>query len=197
MGKWNIQNIKIISLISWFFQQLSQFWYDDETKRTLTQICLKLILAKTAEQTPTADIRVALVSCPSLYKSIKAIHPNGIVRVLEFDERFAAFGDDFVKFDYKNVYKSSNYMDEYREHFDIIIVDPPFLSEECIQSIAQLVNKIRKENTKIVLCSGQVVADWAKEFMHLHQCDFRPQHERNLANEFRSYANFKLDEMIS
>lgn len=156
-----------------------------------------MILAKTAGQAPAEDVRVALVSCPSLYKSIKAIHPNGIVRVLEFDERFAAFGDDFVRFDYKNVYKSSNYMDEYREYFDIIIVDPPFLSEECIQSIAQLVNKIRRENTRIVLCSGQVVADWAKEFMQLDQCDFRPQHERNLANEFRSYANFKLDEMIS
>lgn len=88
-------------------------------------------------------------------------------------------------------------MNKYRQYFDIIIADPPFLSEECIQSTGQLVNKIKKDDTKIVLCSGQVVADWAKEFLHLDQCNYRPQHERNLANEFRSYANFKLDEMIT
>lgn len=177
-------------------QQLSQFWYDAETKQTLAKICLKLILAKTGEHTPTAEIRVALLSCPSLYKSIKSIHPNGIVRLFEFDKRFAAFNDDFVPYDYKDVHEFDDYMNEYRQYFDIIFVDPPFLSEECIQSTGQLVNKIRKEDTKIVLCSGQVVADWAKEFLHLNQCDYHPQHERNLANEFRSYANFELDEML-
>lgn len=175
---------------------MSQFWYDDETKRTLAKVCLKLILAKTAEHKPTAEIRVALLSCPSLYKSIKSIHPNGIVRLFEFDERFAAFRGDFIAYDYKNIHKHSDYMNEYRQYFDIIFADPPFLSEECIQSIGHLVNKIKKDDAKIVLCSGQVVTDWAKEFLDVDQCDFHPQHERNLANEFRSYANFEFDEMI-
>lgn len=156
-----------------------------------------MILAKTAEHKSTEEIRVALVSCPSLYKSIKSIHSNGIVRLFEFDKRFAAFNDDFVQYDYNDVHKDSDYMNKYREYFDIIITDPPFLSEECIQSTAMLVNRIKKDDAKIVLCSGQVVADWAKKFLHLDQCDFRPQHERNLANEFRSYANFKLDELIT
>lgn len=116
--------------------------------------------------------------------------------MFEFDKRFAAFGNDFVPYDYNNVHKQSDYMNEYREYFDIIIADPPFLSEECIESTGRLVNKLKKEDAKIVLCSGQVVADWAKEFLQLDQSGYHPQHERNLANEFRSFANFNLDEMI-
>lgn len=144
----------------------------------------------------SSDIKIALLSCPSLYKSIKAIHPKGTVRLFEYDNRFAAFTNDFTHYDYKNAYKQNDYLNEFESNFDIIIADPPFLSEECIQSMGLIIDKLKRKDAKIVLCSGQVVAQFAKDFLHLDQCNYRPHHERNLANEFCSYANFNLDELI-
>lgn len=176
-------------------QQLSQFWYDEATKQTLAKICLKLILSR-RHKIPTDDIKIGLLSCPSLYKSIRSIHPNGIVRLFEYDQRFNVYATDYVHYDYKTAITDSQYLNEYANYFDIIIADPPFLSEECIQAVSVLVNRMRKCDSSIILCSGDVIANWAHTYMGLQQCNYRPQHERNLANEFRSYANFKLDEMM-
>lgn len=54
----------IFSLIfTWcFFQQLSQFWYDESTISILSNIATELV---------QAGGKIALVSCPSLYKKIK------------------------------------------------------------------------------------------------------------------------------
>lgn len=44
------------------FQQLSQFWYDAETVETLVKVAKKVIGEKG---------KVALISCPTLYKQMK------------------------------------------------------------------------------------------------------------------------------
>lgn len=145
---------------------------------------------------PARNVKVALLSCPSLYKSIRNIHSNGIVRIFEYDQRFSVYADDYIHYDYKLIVNDPEYMTQYTEHFDIIIADPPFLSEECIHAMSMLINRMRKPDSSIILCSGDVIADWAKTHMDLKQCEFRPQHERNLANEFGSFANFNLDELV-
>lgn len=176
-------------------QQLSQFWYDEETKRTLSKLCLKLILEIASKSSPS-DVRVALLSCPSLYKSIKSVHPIGVVRIFEYDNRFSVFDGDFVQYDYRCIADQNDYLDEYKEYFDIVIADPPFLSKECIENTSKIINKVKKTNAKVILCSGQAVEEYVKEYLDLAQCEYRPQHERNLANEFCSYANFPLDELL-
>lgn len=88
-------------------------------------------------------------------------------------------------------------MEEYVETFDLIIADPPFLSEECIEKMGIVVRKISKPSCKTILCSGYVVHDWAKRYLNLEICKFEPQHERNLGNEFSSYANFDLDSVLA
>lgn len=123
------------------------------------------------------------------------MHPNGEVRLFEYDDRFSAFKDDYVHYDYNDASKEG-YLKEYQNYFDIIIADPPFLSEECIHNTSLIIKKLKKSDTDIIVCSGQVVADMIKEYLQLTQCVFRPEHERNLANEFCSYANFELDSFL-
>lgn len=84
-------------------------------------------------------------------------------------------------------------MKEYYNSFDVIIVDPPFLSEECLQKVGNIVKNLGKPNTKTILNSGKTVELWAETFMNLKVCNFKPEHERNLGNEFCSFANFNLD----
>lgn len=149
-----------------------------------------------ASKSSPAEVRVGLLSCPSLYKSIKNVHPNGVVRIFEYDNRFAIFNEDFVHYDYRCISKQNDYLNEYENFFDIIIADPPFLSKECIENTSKMINKLKKSDAKIIFCSGQTVSEYVKEFLNLNQCQYRPQHERNLANEFCSYANFALDELL-
>lgn len=189
--------IELFDLIGGAFvlQQLSQFWYDETTKKTLTKVCLRLIVDR-AKRMAAEDVKVALISCPSLYKSIRKIHSNGVVRLFEFDQRFAIFAGDYIHYDYKSIVTNVNYMEEFTNYFDIIIADPPFLSDECIHAVSMLINRIRKNDSSILLCSGDVIALCAQKYMQLHKCAYRPQHERNLANEFGTYANFDLDSYV-
>lgn len=85
---------------------------------------------------------------------------------------------------------------DFQNKFDIIILDPPFLSEECIKNISKYVEYLSKNNAKTILCSGLVVKEWAESYLNLKLCNFEPQHERNLGNAFVSYANFNLDDLI-
>lgn len=144
----------------------------------------------------TQVLRVALLSCPSLYDSVREANSSGIVHIFEFDNRFAAYGTDFVHYDY-NLAIQSDYLSQFEGFFDLVIADPPFLSSECIEKMSLIIRRITKPDTgKIILCSGQVVAGWAEEFLQLKQTAFHPEHQRNLGNEFSSYANFNLDELI-
>lgn len=171
--------------------QLSQFWYNTSTKEKLTSVVSHF--GKHAEN-QSNDLRVALLSSPSLYHHIKKV--NEKVTLFEFDNRFASIGPDFHPFDYKRAIED-NYFDDFRKSFDVIIADPPFLSEECIEKVGMIVRKIGKPDAKVVLCSGYAVRDWAKKFLNLVMCEFEPEHERNLGNKFASYANFNLDEILA
>ncbi|XP_037042252.1 protein-lysine N-methyltransferase CG9154 [Bradysia coprophila] len=170
--------------------QLSQFWYNDATKQTLSAVCKKLI------NNSDSQTKIALLSCPSLYDSIRKLDDAIIVRLFEFDRRFSCYGQDFVFYDYKSVTDNPEYMSEYHQQFDIVLMDPPFLSEECISKLAQTVKLISKPTAKLILCSGEVVEEWASKYLGLKKCLFQPEHERNLGNMFASYANFQMDTLI-
>ncbi|XP_065090413.1 protein-lysine N-methyltransferase CG9154 [Ochlerotatus camptorhynchus] len=171
--------------------QLSQFWYNNDTKEKLALIVNHF---KERFASDGKELRVALLSSPSLYHHVKDVAEK--VTLFEFDERFASIGSDFQHFDY-NCAVENDYLDEFSEAFDLIIADPPFLSEECIEKMGIVVRKISKPHCKTILCSGYAVRDWAKTFLNLDICKFEPQHERNLGNEFSSYANFDLDSVFA
>ncbi|XP_058446385.1 protein-lysine N-methyltransferase CG9154 [Malaya genurostris] len=170
--------------------QLSQFWYNSETKEKLTFV-VKSINADL--ELAGTESYVALVSCPSLYHHVKDTSKN--VTLFEFDERFASIGSDFHHFDYNRAVED-DYLDIFKNKFDVIIADPPFLSEECIEKISIVVRKIAKTKCKIILCSGYAVHEWATKYLSLDLYNFKPEHERNLGNEFSSYANFNLDDVL-
>ncbi|XP_067621256.1 protein-lysine N-methyltransferase CG9154 [Eurosta solidaginis] len=172
--------------------QLSQFWYSETTKQTFGQVVGKLLAEEVKNQ---KSYSIALLSCPSLYGTVKKVHEN--VKIFEYDKRFSAYGDDFVYYDF-NKANDVDYMQEYKDSFDLIIADPPFLSEECITNISKIIHNLEKQtNTKIIFCSGAIVEQWLTKCLKLKKCVFEPTHERNLGNEFVTYANFDLDKYIN
>lgn len=143
-------------------QQLSQFWYDDKTVDSF----VKGIINSTE-----ADGKIALISCPTLYNKlkkeadgrqglndsplIKRLYKNVfnsffLVSLFEYDQRFAVFGTDFIIYDYKSPLEIPR---DLANKFDVVVADPPFLSEECLTKTAVTMKFLAKN--KIVLCTGK------------------------------------------
>uniref|UniRef100_G3NB08 EEF1A lysine methyltransferase 1 n=1 Tax=Gasterosteus aculeatus aculeatus TaxID=481459 RepID=G3NB08_GASAC len=102
--------------------------------------------------------RIACVSAPSVYQKLKQGVVLGSDRVsavvLEFDRRFAAYGDDFVFYDYNEPLTLPP--PAATEHsFDIVLADPPYLSEECLSKVSQTVRYLSKG--KVLLCTGETI----------------------------------------
>ncbi|XP_077977382.1 EEF1A lysine methyltransferase 1-like [Glandiceps talaboti] len=160
--------------------QLSQFWYDEETATALAKEVLSVI-GETG--------RVACLCCPTLYQKLRELKPDTCTSILfEFDPRFEMYGENFVFYDYKSPLDFPKSVEPHS--FDIVVADPPFLSEECHVKVAQTVKYLAKD--KILYCTGAVMEKALEEKLGLKICKFQPKHERNLANEFRCFSNYEI-----
>uniref|UniRef100_A0A803JG80 EEF1A lysine methyltransferase 1 n=1 Tax=Xenopus tropicalis TaxID=8364 RepID=A0A803JG80_XENTR len=160
--------------------QLSQFWYSDETA---------LSLAKEVIEVCGENGRIACISAPSIYQKVRGLARESLhVQLLEYDQRFAIYGDDFVFYDYNEPLKLPESLEQ--SSFDIVIADPPYLSEECLRNTAQTIKYLSRG--KIILCTGAIMEDLAAQILGLKICKFIPKHTRSLANEFRCYSNYEL-----
>ena len=108
--------------------------------------------------------------------------------LLEFDRRFDHH-DGFIFYDYNEPLKLPDKLGS--KCCDVVIVDPPFLSEECLTKAAMTVNYLTKD--KIILCTGAVMEDVARRILNVIPSSFVPRHSNNLANEFRCFVNYRSD----
>ena len=94
------------------------------------------------------------MSAPSVYQKLKQGVVGGSDRVsavlLEYDRRFAAYGDDFLFYDYNEPLALPEAL---QGGFDIVLVDPPYLALECLSKVAQTVKYLSKG--KVLLCTGE------------------------------------------
>lgn len=158
--------------------QLSQFWYSDETAQRLAQ-----------EAIEAAGIggRIACISVPSVYQKLKQLWNEEFSAILlEYDKRFSIYGKEFFFYDYNN---PLNLHEDLQPHScDLVITDPPYLSDECLSKVALTVKYLTKG--KILLCTGAVMEDLAAKLLSVKMCTFLPKHNRNLANQFCCYTNY-------
>ncbi len=158
--------------------QLSQFWYKVDTAKDL---------AKEAHCVGSVSV-VGFVSSPSAFVQYKVLYPNSKCTLFEFDDRFNCF-KEFVYFDYKHPEAIDGY---YKSKYDCLVIDPPFLSEECFAKTMKFVEFIAAENCKFIICTGKVMEDFIKK----HGCqlvDYHPCHEKGLSNDFGCFLNYKSD----
>jgi len=163
--------------------QLSQFWYDDKTAETL---------AIEAKRAASPNGRIACVSCPTVYTKLKELAPESQHILLEFDRRFEKFGADYIFYDYKEPLRLPA---ELKNSCEVVLADPPFLSEECLTNTALTIRFLSRN--KIILCTGAVMEDLAQRLLGLVPVSFEPRHARCLGNEFKCYANYNMDEFVN
>ncbi|XP_030163478.1 EEF1A lysine methyltransferase 1 isoform X2 [Lynx canadensis] len=167
--------------------QLSQFWYSQETA---------LRLAEEAIAAAGECGRIACVSAPSVYQKLRELHREDFsIYIFEYDKRFAIYGEEFIFYDYNN---PLDLPEKIAAHsFDIVIADPPYLSEECLRKTSETIKYLTQG--KILLCTGAVMEEEAAKLLGVKMCKFIPKHTRTLGNEFRCYVNYDsgLDREIS
>ncbi|KAE8726490.1 RHOMBOID-like protein 15 [Hibiscus syriacus] len=160
--------------------RLSQFWYDPHTARTISQEVVSLCTA--------SHYRVACIACPTLYAYLKKLDPTISVRLLEYDKRFDQYGSDFTFYDYN---QPEDFLSELKHNYQVVIADPPYLSKECLEKVAQTISFLaHPEESFLLLLTGEVQTDRAVELLGLRPCNFRPQHSSKLGNEFRLFTNY-------
>ncbi|KAK6537943.1 hypothetical protein TWF694_010839 [Orbilia ellipsospora] len=184
---------------------VSQFWYDEETSRALGE---ELV------EGASEGTNVALVSAPSVFVKLKNLMKDGLVpkcniHLLEYDNRFALFGSEFTFYDFNEPLKLPAGL---KGHFDRVLVDPPFLSEDCQTKAALTVRWLakpstigdkpdrpdrigsREEHPRIIVCTGERMKDVVDKMYKkagVRCTGFEVRHAQGLSNEFRCYANFE------
>jgi len=161
---------------------LSQFWYTEETANKLAKEAL-LQLGEDSSK------RVACVCTPSIFVALKKLGVNFQYYMFEYDRRFAAYGEQFVFYDYN---QPLDIPEEFKNSFDLIFVDTPFISEEALTKVSQTVKKlVRSTDTKLVILSGSVMSEWvSKLYWNITLCPFKPQHHK-LQNDFLCFTNYQ------
>uniref|UniRef100_A0A5F8AKW1 EEF1A lysine methyltransferase 1 n=1 Tax=Macaca mulatta TaxID=9544 RepID=A0A5F8AKW1_MACMU len=121
--------------------QLSQFWYSQETALRLAQEAIAAV---------GEGGRVACVSAPSVYQKLRELcRENFTVYIFEYDKRFAMYGEEFIFYDYNNPLDLPERIAAHS--FDIVIADPPYLSEECLRKTSETIKYLTRG--KILLCT--------------------------------------------
>lgn len=182
--------------------ELSQFWYTEKTSTILAEECYRLV----------ADLgggKIACVSCPTVFKTLRDLiecrrtsngdgaEPKIETFLFEFDRRFEElYGDQFVFYDYNR--PTEGFRRDFRKFFDVLIVDPPFLSDECLTKIAETIKFLTKFiDSPLILCTGAVMETLSRRLLGVVPCKFSPKHVRKLGNEFKCYINYRDNEFLN
>ncbi|KAJ3260906.1 hypothetical protein HDU77_001183 [Chytriomyces hyalinus] len=170
--------------------QLSQFWYD---KTTAVHLATHSVAV-----TPSAG-KLACVSSPTVFVELMkhaeladAVDPY----VFEFDSRFSVFGSAFVFFDFNHptTFDTLNDTRPLQAQFDTLVVDPPFLSDECWTKTSECVRWLaKKDSCKIIVCTGLVMRAKIEKELGCKLTSFEPKHKGGLSNEFGCFTNFESE----
>ncbi|KAB7498832.1 Protein-lysine N-methyltransferase n6amt2 [Armadillidium nasatum] len=160
---------------------MSQFWYSEETADALAKECLRVI---------EDEGKIACISCPTLYRSIKKLKEDSYCNIFEYDTRFAVFKEEFIFYDFKAPLDVPRQL---RGEFSVLIADPPYLSNDCLTKTAITIKFLAKPDAKIILCTGSIMEELADRLLKLKRCKYPIKHNKRLSNPFVCYANYDLD----
>ncbi|KAI5789919.1 putative N6-adenine methyltransferase-domain-containing protein [Pyronema domesticum] len=132
----------------------SQFWYEEKTACEL---------AESLMEGATDDMVIGLVSAPTVYVKLREwkqtgkISKNITIKLFEYDQRFAVFKDDFVAYDFQR--PLHGLPSELKGKFDRVLIDPPFLSEDCQTKTALTVRWLTKPWTPVSTTTSSSSSD--------------------------------------
>jgi len=161
---------------------LNQYWFSEQTRETLCNAVRDSISLKGG-----SNVRVAFLSTPSLYFTLSDEERKQCT-LLDYDTTLSSQNcKSYVFYDFN--YPTS--IDaNLRGLFDVIVIDPPFISQSVWKSYATTVTLLAKEGAHIICTT---VAENEALMERLFMCQknkFQPSIP-NLTYQYNTYANFE------
>ncbi|EIE18232.1 hypothetical protein COCSUDRAFT_60431 [Coccomyxa subellipsoidea C-169] len=151
-------------------QARTLFWYTEETAGHVARECV---------EAAGPSGRIACIACPSLFRQLRAHFPDANAHLFETLGNFSLY-------DYR---KPHAVPDELKGAFNVVVADPPYLSEECLQKTVETMKVLaRNEIPKFYLLTGGTMKEPARKLLGLRPTVYRPQHKTKLGNEFLLYT---------
>eukprot|EP01024_Parvocaulis_polyphysoides_P073042 TRINITY_DN9357_c0_g3_i1.p1 TRINITY_DN9357_c0_g3~~TRINITY_DN9357_c0_g3_i1.p1 ORF type:complete len:217 (+),score=20.92 TRINITY_DN9357_c0_g3_i1:80-652(+) len=151
----------------------NQYWYSKQTLETLKEEILY--------QNPK---KVACLSTPSVHFSL----PQGISWLLDYDESFSDSTKNYVKFDFN--YPNLLPLD-LMHSFDMVVIDPPFITEQVWTNYAQAAKMLICEGGKIIGSSIFENRQLLWDLMGISPCCFQPAIP-TLVYQYDFFVNFEV-----
>lgn len=183
--------------------QLSQFWYSAATAEFLARE-VQWCLDQCGGGGGGKGMAVFL-SSPSAYKAFRSLRgsPSSSTEgssgaattppstyLFEYDRRFAVFDPEFVFYDYNTPLECLPA--HLLKCVDVVLLDPPFLNEECLAAFAQSVKALARPGAKVLLASGAVQMRAARVHLGLRPTQRAIEHEAGrLSNPFSLFTNYE------
>ena len=161
---------------------LNQYWFSEDTRETLCNAVRESISLKGGSTT-----RVAFLSTPSLYFTLSDEERKQCT-LLDYDTTLSSQNcDSYVFYDFN--YPTS--IDaNLRGLFDVIVIDPPFISQSVWESYAITVSLLAKEGAHIICTTVAENEALMKRLFNCHKTNFAPS-VPNLTYQYNTYANFE------
>lgn len=158
---------------------LNQYWYSPATIDALVAEALDVV------EDGGKSLRTAFISTPSLYFSLPPDQRAGCV-VLDIDRKFEK-DPGYVYYDFN---KPEAVPAELMHQFDLVVVDPPFITREVWGLYAKTMTMLLDTSGGRILCT--TIAENEKMMAELFGA--RPQAFRpsipNLVYQYSCYANY-------
>jgi 16S rRNA G966 N2-methylase RsmD len=164
-------------------ENLNQYWFSEST--------ISFII----KQIEKHGTKCAFVSTPSIFYSCNStIQDNS--NLFDLDEKLIKKHNNGIIFDFNDY---SNISEEYYNHFDFIIVDPPFINEASWTKYSEFIKLISiKENdkikSKILTCSIAENNTLLKKLLDLEIKNYQPSIP-HLVYQYNFFANYEDEEL--
>jgi EEF1A lysine methyltransferase 1 len=154
----------------------NQYWY---SKKTIEAFC---------EEIESFEGKIAFLSTPSLFFSCKNPVENKVL--FDFDENLNKPQINFVKYDFNE--SPESLPEIYRNSFDVVVVDPPFITESVWRKYKETVDFLLiKDGGKFIGTTIQENADLMKGLFNAQMTEFLPSIP-NLVYQYGLYVNYTL-----
>ncbi|GMH49653.1 hypothetical protein TL16_g00575 [Triparma laevis f. inornata] len=173
---------------------LNQYWYSQASVDALTLECERLIKSR------GQNYKVAFLSTPSIYFALSD-ESRGQCWVMDYDKKWES-DRGFVFYDFNKPADFGSKTEELIKSFDLVVIDPPFITREVWEKYTESAHALLKENPTFNAESGQVIgttvaenAPFMEELLGCKAQKFRPSIP-NLVYQYNSYANFDGAEFL-
>ncbi|TNV75538.1 hypothetical protein FGO68_gene17704 [Halteria grandinella] len=159
-------------------KDLHQYWYSQKTIDFLVSEC---------QHNP--EWKVGFLSTPSVFFSLTNPITMQNAVCFEYDPKFDQKDGRFVLYDFNH---PENIPKAYHGSFDLLVIDPPYITREVWLKYAEAITMLLKKDAKLIISTLDDNAEMIKELTGCKKRVFRP-YISTLIYQFAFYTNYESD----